>query len=242
MRRQSHLCLRDVLSRFQETSLLGPASEGITKIFERSLLLAGGSNVNSNEGHKGAQEVLFVLDALKECLPYMSLKCTTSILKHFKSLLELNQPVVSRRITDSLYSLCLAPALDVSPDALLDLLSSIALSVSTIETSVDAMTFAARLLDVGMIKVYSLDRQMCVTKLPAVFNALKGLFYFLNLILFIFHRLENPFSRVFFFNICLTQPNESDNVLVYFSLWYWQIFWHPNMRRLYMQPWVHLRV
>lgn len=175
VRRQSHLCLRDVLSRFQETSLLGPASEGITKIFERSLLLAGGSNVNSNEGHKGAQEVLFVLDALKECLPYMSLKCTTSILKHFKSLLELNQPVVSRRITDSLYSLCLVPALDVSPDALLDLLSSIALSVSTIETSVDAMTFAARLLDVGMIKVYSLDRQTCVAKLPAVFNALKDI-------------------------------------------------------------------
>lgn len=187
MRRQSHLCLRDVLSRFQETSLLGPASEGITKIFERSLLLAGGSNVNSNEGHKGAQEVLFVLDALKECLPYMSLKCTTSILKHFKSLLELNQPVVSRRITDSLYSLCLVPALDVSPDALLALLSSIALSVSTIETSVDAMTFAARLLDVGMIKVYSLDRQMCVTKLPAVFNALKGLFLFFK------------FNFVFFF-------------------------------------------
>lgn len=175
MRRQSHMCLRDALSRFRETSLLVPASEGIIKIFERPLLLAGGSKANTTEGHKGAQEVLYVLDALKECLPHMSMKCTTSILKHFKSLLELHQPVVTKRITDSLYSLCLVPAVDVSPEALLDLLNSIALSVSTNETSADAVTFAARLLDVGMIKMYSLNRPMCVTKLPAVFNALKDI-------------------------------------------------------------------
>uniref|UniRef100_A0A2N9GW92 Uncharacterized protein n=1 Tax=Fagus sylvatica TaxID=28930 RepID=A0A2N9GW92_FAGSY len=175
MRRQSHMCLRDALSRFRETSLLVPASEGIIKIFERPLLLAGGSKANTTEGHKGAQEVLYVLDALKECLPHMSMKCTTSILKHFKSLLELHQPVVTKRITDSLYSLCLVPAVDVSPEALLNLLNSIALSVSTNETSADAVTFAARLLDVGMIKMYSLNRPMCVTKLPAVFNALKDI-------------------------------------------------------------------
>lgn len=175
VRRQSHLCLRDALSRFKETSLLPPASEGITKIFERSLLLAGGSNTNATEGSKGAQEVLYVLDALKECLPLMSVKYLTSILKYFKTLLELQQPLVTRRITDSLYLLLLVPALDVSPEALLDLLSSMALSVSTNETSADAMTFAARLLDVGMAKVYSLNRQLCVIKLPVVFNALKDI-------------------------------------------------------------------
>lgn len=155
--------------------MLAPASEGVTKIFERSLLLAGGSNSNATEGSKGAQEVLYVLDALKECLPLMSMKYTTSILKYYKSLLELHQPLVTRRITDSLYLLLLVPDLDVSPEALLDLMSSIALSVSTNETSADAMTFAARLLDVGMIKMYSLNRQLCVTKLPVVFNALKDI-------------------------------------------------------------------
>lgn len=176
MRRQSHLCLRDVLSRFQETSLHAPASEGITKIFERSLLLAGGSNTNATEGPKGAQEVLCILDALKECLPLMSMKYTTSVLKYFKTLLELHQPLITRRITDSLYSVCLVPALDVSPEALLDLLSSISISISTNETSADAMTFAARLLDVGMTKVYYHNRELCITKLPVVLSALKGLF------------------------------------------------------------------
>lgn len=176
VRRQSHVCLRDALSRFQETSVLALACEGITKIFEKSLLMAGGSNVNATEGPKGAQEVLYILDALKECLPLMSMKYTTSILKYYKTLLELHQPLVTRRITDSLYLLCLVPALDVSPEALLDLLDSISLSISTNDTSADSMTFAARLLDVGMCKMYSLNRQLCVTKLPVVFNALKGLF------------------------------------------------------------------
>ncbi|KAF6173962.1 hypothetical protein GIB67_039913 [Kingdonia uniflora] len=36
----------------------------------------------------------------------------------------------------------------------------------------DTMTFTARLLDVGIRKVYSLNRQICVVKLPAVFSAL----------------------------------------------------------------------
>ncbi|XP_062143407.1 uncharacterized protein LOC133851110 isoform X1 [Alnus glutinosa] len=175
VRRQSHLCLRDSLSRFQEASALASASEGIVKIFERSLLLAGGSKTNATEGSKGAQEVLYVLDALKECLPLISMKYRTSVLKRFKTLMELHQPLVTRRIADSLYFLLLVPDLDVSPEALCDLISSIALSVSTNETSVDAMTFAARLLDVGMSKMYSLNRELCVTKLPVVFNAFKDI-------------------------------------------------------------------
>lgn len=176
--------------------MLAPASEGVTKIFERSLLLAGGSNSNATEGSKGAQEVLYVLDALKQCLPLMSMKYTTSILKYYKSLLELHQPLVTRRITDSLYLLLLVPDLDVSPEALLDLMSSIALSVSTNETSADAMTFAARLLDVGMIKMYSLNRQLCVTKLPVVFNALKGLIFFLRCNYVHFSWIREPFSKL----------------------------------------------
>lgn len=158
------------------------ASERTTKLFKRYVLLVGESKTNTTEGSKGAQEVLYVLDALKECLPLMSVKYLTSILKYFKTLLELQQPLVTRRITDSLHLLLLVPALDVSPEALLDLLSSMALSVSTNETSADAMTFAAHLLDVGMAKVYSLNRQLCVIKLPVVFNALKGLFSFVDFI------------------------------------------------------------
>ncbi|GMH03569.1 hypothetical protein Nepgr_005408 [Nepenthes gracilis] len=178
VRRQSHLCVRDVLQSFQGTSLLAHGSEGITNIFERYLLLAGGSNATASEGPKGAQEVLYVLDTLKDCLPYMLMKYKTIILKYFKTLLELNQPLVSRHITDCLNILCLHPSLEVSPDVLLDLLCSLAFSVSTNETSANGMTFTARLLDVGMKKIYALNRQTCVAKLPVVFNALRDILAF----------------------------------------------------------------
>ncbi|KAH0970908.1 hypothetical protein GBA52_023064 [Prunus armeniaca] len=173
VRRQSHLCLRDVLQSFQGTPLLAPASEGVTNLFERFLLLAGGSNPDAGEGPKGAQEVLYVLDALKECLFLMSINYKTAVLKYYKTLLELHQPLVTKRITDSLNILCLNPTTDVSPEVLLDLLCSLALSVSTNETSADGMTFTARLLGTGMAEVYSLNRQICVVKLPTVFNALR---------------------------------------------------------------------
>lgn len=178
VRRQSHLCLRDVLLSFREPSMLAPASEGISNIFERFLLLAGGSHPTASEGPKGAQEVLYVLDALKDCLPLMSLKYTTTILKHYKTLLELRQPLVTRRIMDSLNVLCLHGTEEVSLEALLDLLCSLAFAVSTNETSADGMTFTARLLDVGMKKIFSLNRQICVVKLPVAFNALKDILAF----------------------------------------------------------------
>ncbi|KAF8401126.1 hypothetical protein HHK36_014430 [Tetracentron sinense] len=172
VRKQSHLCLRDVLRSFQRSAMLAPASEGITNIFERFLLLAGGSNSNASQGKKGAQEVLYVMDALKDCLPLMSMKFTSSIMKYFKSLMELHQPLVTRRITDSLHVLCLHPTSEVAPDVLLDLLCSLSSSASANENSVDGMMFTARLLDVGIRKVYLLNRQICIVKLPIVFNAL----------------------------------------------------------------------
>ncbi|CAL5339277.1 unnamed protein product [Camellia sinensis] len=175
VRRQSHMCLRDVLLSFQRTSVLAPASEAITNVFERFLLLAGGSNASSSERPKGAQEVLYILDALKDCLPLLSLKFSTSILKYFKSLLELRQPLVTRRITNSLNALCLHPTVELSPEVLLDLLCSLGLSISANEMSVDDMTFTARLLDIGMKKIYSLNRQICIVKLPLIFNALRDI-------------------------------------------------------------------
>lgn len=152
--------------------MLAPASEAMTKVFERFLLLAGGSETNANEKPKGAQEVLFMLDALKDCLPLMSMKYMSILLKYYKTLLELRQPVVTKRVTDSLNVICLHPNVEVSGEALLDLLCLLAVSMNDI--SVDGMTFSARLLNVGMIKVYGLNRQICVVKLPLVFNALKG--------------------------------------------------------------------
>ncbi|XP_027329216.1 RRP12-like protein isoform X2 [Abrus precatorius] len=175
VRRQSHLCLRDVLLNIQNTSLLASASEGVTNLLERFLLLAGGANANAGEGTKGAQQVLYILDALKECLPFLSLKYKTSVLKYFKTLLDLRQPLVTRRITDGLNFLCVYPTSEVSPEALLELLISLALSISSNEMSGDAMTFTARLLDAGMNKIYSVNRQICVIKLPVVFNALKDI-------------------------------------------------------------------
>ncbi|KAK9064093.1 hypothetical protein SSX86_017965 [Deinandra increscens subsp. villosa] len=102
----------------------------------------------------------------------MHVKFSTKILNHFKSLLALHHSAATRRITDALYQLCLQPTVHVSPEALVDLLCLLATSVSSNEMSGDNLTFTARLLNVGMKKVYSFDRQACVVKLPVVFTAL----------------------------------------------------------------------
>ncbi|GAU27229.1 hypothetical protein TSUD_108200 [Trifolium subterraneum] len=64
---------------------------------------------------------------------------------------------------------------EFSSDALLELLTSFALSISSNEMplSGDGMTFTVRLLDAGINKVYSLNKQICVSELPTFFNALK---------------------------------------------------------------------
>ncbi|KAL5068261.1 hypothetical protein RYX36_019148 [Vicia faba] len=183
VREQSHLFLRDVLISFQKSSLLASASEGVQNILDRFLLLAGGVNANANDANTnagketiGAQQVLYILDALKECFPLLSLTCKTSILKHFKSLLVLRQPLVTKRITNCLNFLFLNPESEVSPEALLEVLCSLStLSTSSNVMSGDGITFNARLLDAGMKKVFSLNRQMCVIKLPSVFNDLKDI-------------------------------------------------------------------
>ncbi|GJY05984.1 hypothetical protein Tco_0371924 [Tanacetum coccineum] len=136
------------------------------------------SNVanNNKQGSFKALEVLYVLDSLKDILLLMSIKFSTKILYYFKSLLALHQSVVSRRILDSLYLLCLQQTVQVSPEAMVDLLSSLAISVSSNEMSGDELTFDSRLLDVRMKKVFSLKCESCIAKLPLIFSALKGLF------------------------------------------------------------------
>ncbi|MCL7022506.1 hypothetical protein MKW94_005403 [Papaver nudicaule] len=174
VRKQCHTCLHDILQSFKGTGMLPPACEGITRIFERNLLLAVKSNAasTSDGGSGGAQSVLYILHCLKNCLPLMAKRNITSVLNYYKSLLELDQPVVSRLITDSLNALCINPTSEVSPEVLVDLLGSLANAVHKGNRTADSMTFTARLLDVGMKKVYPLDRQGCVVKLPDVFRAL----------------------------------------------------------------------
>ncbi|XP_057537036.1 uncharacterized protein LOC130814829 [Amaranthus tricolor] len=174
VRRQSHTCIRDILQSFQGTPLLVPASEGFTNMFEKSLLLAGESKGATAE--KGAQEILHVLEALKDFLPYISMKYKTVILKYYKTLLGVRKPLVTRRITDSLNILCLDPSVEVKSEELVDLLSSLAVLVPMEETSADGMTFTARLLDVGMRKVYNLNRQIAIDKLLLVLKALQDIF------------------------------------------------------------------
>ncbi|KAH6818389.1 ARM repeat superfamily protein [Perilla frutescens var. frutescens] len=179
VRKRSHTCLRNVLKYFQLVPTLSPllasASEAITIVFVRFLLLAGGSNENISEVSETARDVLRILDALKICLPYMSSKSTTNILERFKSLLTLRQRVVTRPIADGLNALCLHSGAEISAEILLDLLCSLASSGSLNDSSADSITFTARLLDTGMKRVYSLNRQICVVKLPLVFNALKDI-------------------------------------------------------------------
>ncbi|MCE3049220.1 hypothetical protein HAX54_044412 [Datura stramonium] len=102
----------------------------------------------------------------------MSSKYLNNTLKYFKSLLELHQPLVNRRITDGLNALCIHPTAEVSPEVLLDLLGSFATSVSANESCADTLTFTARLLGIGMRRVYSVNRELCVVKLPVIFNSL----------------------------------------------------------------------
>ncbi|CAL9057574.1 unnamed protein product [Musa banksii] len=174
VRKECHSCLSDVLRSFQNKTVLLSASESITAIFERSLLLAGGTSSESasSEGSKGAMQVLCILNAMKGCLPLMSKKYTNTILKYLKNLLELRQSIVTRCIMEVLHVLCSSSTADVAPELLEDLLSFIALSVSDKEKSADQMASTAHLLHLGTRKVYHLNKEICVVKLPLIFNAL----------------------------------------------------------------------
>ncbi|AQK75494.1 ARM repeat superfamily protein [Zea mays] len=176
VRKQSHSCLHDVLLSFQRQTILIPASEAITRSFERFLLLAGGSSaVNtgvSEEGPKGAKEVLYILNALICCLPLMASKPSNTILKYFKPLLDLHQPILIRSLLDILHAVCESPTVQLKSDVLLDLLCSLGLSVSSERKSGDEMASIARLLHVGTKKIYKQNRDICVVKLPLIFTSL----------------------------------------------------------------------
>lgn len=176
MRLQLWSCLCDVLRSFQGTMLIEPASEAITALFKKWFPCGEPIAVGS-QGRIVAFPGMFVLDTLIECLFLMSTKYKLAILNDFKILLELRFAVTTRRITDCLHKLCVnnpSPD-DVPPQLLLDLLCSLSHSVYKNDSREHNPIFTARLLKIGVAKVYSSNRQICVMKLPIVFNALKGI-------------------------------------------------------------------
>ncbi|KAJ8491333.1 hypothetical protein OPV22_013054 [Ensete ventricosum] len=174
VRKECHSCLSDVLRSFQNLPVLMPASEDITAIFQRFLLLAGGSSADSSpsECSRGAMQVLYIFNAMKDCLPLMAVKHMNTILKYFKRLLDLRQLIVTRCIMEVLHTLCRSPTVEVAPELLQNLFCSLALSVSDNEKSPDQMASTARLLYVGTRKIYDLNKQICIVTLPVIFNAL----------------------------------------------------------------------
>ncbi|RRT41284.1 hypothetical protein B296_00053538, partial [Ensete ventricosum] len=183
VRKECHSCLSDVLRSFQNLPVLMPASEDITAIFERFLLLAGGSSADSSpsECSRGAMQVLYIFNAMKDCLPLMAVKHMNTILKYFKRLLDLRQLIVTRCIMEVLHTLCRSSTVEVAPELLQNLFCSLALSVSDNEKSPDQMASTARLLYVGTRKIYDLNKQIYILAseheeaMFAAIEALKGL-------------------------------------------------------------------
>ena len=167
-----------MLQGFQGSPILALASEEIKAVFERFLLLAAGSDPStaaSIEGQGGnGWNIVYMLNNLQYTLPFMVPKQRNKILGYFKPLLELRHSIVTRNIMDILQSLCLNMDFEVAPEIFMDLLCLLANDALEKECSADSMASTARLLSAGTKKVYSINRQTCVIKLPVIMNVLGG--------------------------------------------------------------------
>ncbi|WZY81774.1 hypothetical protein YC2023_028158 [Brassica napus] len=172
VRKLASSCLRDVLVKSSGTKAWQSLSGTIAELFQKYLDLAHKSEARSAEG---AQQVLYILSALKECLALMSKKHIATVIDGFKILLITRDAFIARPVIDSLNALCLNPASEVPVEALVEVLYHAAVLFSAPETSADAMTSTARLLKVGMMRAFNLNRDICVVKLPGVFNGLKDI-------------------------------------------------------------------
>ena len=179
VRKLASSCLRDVLVKSSGTKAWQSLSGTIAELFQKYLDLAHKSEARSAEG---AQQVLYILSALKECLALMSKKHIATVIDGFKILLITRDAFIARPVIDSLNALCLNPASEVPVEALVEVLYHAAVLFSAPETSADAMTSTARLLKVGMMRAFNLNRDICVVKLPGVFNGLKGMLLYLLLV------------------------------------------------------------
>ncbi|KAH0925426.1 hypothetical protein HID58_017682 [Brassica napus] len=172
VRKLANSCLRDVLEKTRGTKACQSVSGTIAESFQKHLDLAHNSEARSAEG---AQQVLYLLSTLKECVALMSKKHVATVIEGFKMLMVTRDAFVARPVIDSLNALCLNPTSEVPVEALVEVLYHAAVLFSAPETSADAMTSTARLFKVGMVRAFSLNRDVCVVKLPGVFNGLKDI-------------------------------------------------------------------
>ncbi|KAG2326830.1 hypothetical protein Bca52824_009558 [Brassica carinata] len=175
VRKLANSCLRDVLEKSRGTKTCQSVSGNIAELFQKYLNLAHKSEAPSAEGARGAQQVLYLLSTLKECLALMSKKHVATVIEGFKMLMITRDAFITRPVIDSLNALCLSPTSEVPVEALVEVLYHAAVLFSAHESSADAMTFTARLLKVGMMRAFSINRDVCVVKLPSVFNGLKDI-------------------------------------------------------------------
>ncbi|KAJ0240084.1 ARM repeat superfamily protein [Hirschfeldia incana] len=175
VRKLANSCLRDILEKSRGTKACQSVSGNIAELFQKYLNLAHKSEAPSAEGARGAQQVLYLLSTLKECLASMSKKHIATVIEGFKMLMITRDAFITRPVIDSLNALCLYSTSEVPVEALVEVLYQAAVLVSAHETSADAITSTSRLLKVGIIRAFSLNRDVCVAKLPSVFNGLKDI-------------------------------------------------------------------
>uniref|UniRef100_A0A1J3F6E5 RRP12-like protein n=1 Tax=Noccaea caerulescens TaxID=107243 RepID=A0A1J3F6E5_NOCCA len=175
VRKLATSCLRNVLQKSHGTKACQLVSGAIAELFQKYLHTARESEAGSTEGSRGAHQMLHVLITLEECLALMSRKHIASLFEGFKVLLTMRVPYITGSVIDSLNAVCLNPTSDVPVEALVEVLSIAAGPFKAHETSADAMTFTARMLKVGLTRAFSLNRDLCVVKLPTVFNGLKDI-------------------------------------------------------------------
>jgi ribosomal RNA-processing protein 12 len=181
VRKRAQLCTTDVLSSLEGTArALGTASEVVCNLFESSLdsmskSLSGKNPDNSMTGT--AVEVLHMLGAFQQFLPLLSAKAIGRILPRLAQLLELQQPMLTRCVLDTLQALCMYPGSKIPPAALSDGLGRLGALLASEEkqTSADEITVVTRTLQHGFQKLWTADRTLCIANLPAVFNSLTKL-------------------------------------------------------------------
>eukprot|EP00252_Welwitschia_mirabilis_P010186 TRINITY_DN23354_c0_g1_i1.p1 TRINITY_DN23354_c0_g1~~TRINITY_DN23354_c0_g1_i1.p1 ORF type:complete len:1288 (-),score=292.56 TRINITY_DN23354_c0_g1_i1:436-4299(-) len=183
VRKRAQTCLEDLLKKLHCTSVMAKASEEVQSMLERFLRTAGGSEtcgkaekvpVISN-GSNGALEVLHMLNALKFTLPLFSKKAISKLLGHFRLLLQLRKPFLTRHVMNALHALCTSETADIPTSNLAELLCWLCTVVFEDEKSADDIYFATLVLRHGMKKVYDLESSLCTAKLPVVFHALAEL-------------------------------------------------------------------
>ncbi len=125
----------------------------------------------------GAVEVLHMIGALKQLLPHLSAKAIGRILPHLGMLHELQQPLLTRTVLDTLQALCMSPSADIPAASLGEILGRLGSLLSSGErrNSVDEVTVISHVIQHGFDRLHGADHHLCVTKLPAVFHSLAGM-------------------------------------------------------------------